>query len=317
MKPCVYVLANDAVAEWLIALFRSIRLHMPEANVRVIPFDERIDGLERLKCEMEFEFLEHESFDWLVEIGRRLEIGRTELGPNWFRRFAAFLGGKGPFLYLDARVLVLSDLLAGFDAVEAGSVDFIHFGGDANQSFGQGQVRARLSAAGRCFGLNSGMWISRAGLFSRQDMERAADFCEANREQMNPRNTDQFFLNVLCAHSNARVVNFADLESDFGRDPWAFSHRKVFRQGNDTRVWDHGGVSHCRRLPLVHWAGIRMSSSMPLRSLWTQYRYDGNRPLHVRLEPLTSLPARIVEAARRSMWVRRFVAPENAGLRPR
>ena len=310
----IYILANDVVHEWLVALLSSVRRHLPDAKIRVIPFDDQTDRLVELKSRFGFEFFVHESFDWLVELGRKLEIGRTPLGPNWFRRFAAFFGSAETFLYLDARTLVLSDIAAAFDAVESGVVDFIHLGGDPNQSFETGPVRRQLAASGRCFGFNSGLWISQRGLFSKEQMLDAVEFCSANREQMNPRNTDQFFLNTLCARSTARVVNLADLDGGFERDPWAFAHPRVFRKGGEVRVWAHGGVSHSKRLPLVHWAGIKLSPAMPLRRLWTEYRFEEDRPLLVKLEPLTALPARAIQSARRALSIRRFVSPRNAGL---
>lgn len=310
----VYVLANDTVHEWFVALLRSIRRHMPRAKVRLIPFDSQIEKLRKLMSEFNFEVFEHESFPWLVEIGAKLELGRTPLGPNWFKRFGAFFGPDEVFAYIDARTLVLSDLEVAFDAVGLGSVDFVHFGGDPNQVFENGQVRRKFAAVGRCFGLNSGRWVSRSGLFSEEAMLAAAEFCMANRVQMNPRNTDQFFLNVLCAQSTARVVNFADLAGDFERDPWAFAHPRAYTKNGEVRVWAHGAMSHGKRLPLVHWAGVKLSSAMPLRRLWTDYRYEGRRPLRVRMEVFTSLPSRAVEFARRSMLIRRFVSPRNAKL---
>ena len=311
----VYVLANDTVADWLIALLNSIRKNLPGAVLRVIPFDGRIGRISSFTGEYGFTIFEHESFSWLGEIGRRLELGRTPVGPNWFRRFAAFFGPEGTFFYVDARTLVLSDLSPGFESVNLGEVDLVHFGGDPNQVFENGPARTGFAAAGRCFGFNSGRWISRSGAFSREEMEAAADFCVANRSQMNPRNTDQFFLNVLCSRSTARVVNLADLDGRFERDPWAFAHGQVFDRDGDVRVWAHGAMSHGRTLPLVHWAGIGLSSSMPLRRLWNEYRHDGILPLRVRLEGFTSLPARIGNRARRSMFARRFISPRNAGLK--
>jgi hypothetical protein len=310
----IYVLANDAVEEWFVALLHSLRRHLPGAKVRLVPFDHQMGRLRALQSRFDFEIFEHESSGWLVEIGKKLEIGRTPYGPNWFKRFTAFFGPDDAFAYLDARTLVLSDLSVGFEALESGTVDLVHFGGDPNQSFETGPIRTQFSATGRCFGFNSGLWLSRRSLFSKEEMCRAAEFCVANRGQMNPRNTDQFFLNVLCALTTTRVANFADFEGRFTRDPWAFAHPGIFQKRGEYRVWAHGGMSHGRVLPLVHWAGIKLSPAMPLRRLWTEYRFEGSRPLHVKLEPLTALPARAIQSVRRAKLIRRFVSSKNAGL---
>lgn len=314
MPKLVYVLANDVVADWLVALLESIRINMPEASVHLIPFDTNIAQIERICDRYGVGIYNHAAFDELISIGKRLEIGKTKFGPNWFKRFAAFLGPEKTFAYIDARTLVLSDLSFAFASVDNNLADFVHFGGDVNQVFNSGMVRNSFSYAGRCFGFNSGRWISRGGLFNMEDMRVAADFCENHRDQMNPRNTDQFFLNVLCSLSNARIVAYADIDADSVREPWAFEHSKVYYKDGFLRAWNHGGMSHGKKLPLVHWAGLPFSKDMPLRKLWCKYRYVENSHHWLVHDCLQSLPARIVNKARRSFLIRSFLRPGNAGL---
>jgi hypothetical protein len=314
MSKLVYILANDAVADWLVALLESIRVNMPEVNVFLIPFDENITQTERICGRYGACIYYHSAFDELASIGKRLEIGKTTFGPNWFKRFAAFLGPETTFAYIDARTLVLSDLSPAYASIDGNFADFVHFGGDVNQVFNDGEVRRSFAFSGRCFGFNSGRWISRRGLFTMEDFRAAADFCANHRDQMNPRNTDQFFLNVLCSMSKARVVSYADLDAESVREPWAFEHPAIYKKNREIRVWNHGGMSHGKKLPLVHWAGLPLSKAMPLRKLWCEYRYGGDSHHWLVHDCVQSLPQKLASQARRSMFVRKFFRPTNAGL---
>ncbi len=44
----VYCLANDAVLDWFVPFLESLRRHDPTRRLVVIPYDERVSGLERV-----------------------------------------------------------------------------------------------------------------------------------------------------------------------------------------------------------------------------------------------------------------------------
>lgn len=288
---------------------------MPLAQINLIPFDDNFTEAEKLIRQEGGRIVTNDLLQALDKLGQSLNIGRSQTGHHWFRRFASFWDTDMAFGYFDARILILSDLTAAFKLVESGTADLIHFGGHPNQVYQQGPIRTSFAAKGRCFGFNSGCWISKPRLFSFDDIRSVTEFCIKNREQMNPRNTDQFVINTLCSQSEFRVCNFADIFCDYSRDPWAGNFKRLYNIDGLMRIWDHGGLEHGRALPLLHWGGIKLHSAMPHRGLWNSYRFGSNNALRSLGDAMRSLPFCIKQSIRRNLFIRRFLSPKNAGLK--
>ncbi|MEI7863133.1 MAG: hypothetical protein WCJ21_10900, partial [Planctomycetota bacterium] len=254
----VYFLANDHVLPWVRSFVRSFRQHNPDLPLCLIPFNDNCAGTRRIVQEAGGTVLElPETFARLEQIGAALELGYTPTGPHWFRRFAAFEGGFERFLYLDTRIVVLSDLRFFALAPQTYDVDLVHYDVAIEQVYKPGPIRRDFVRAGRGQGFISNIWATRRGLFTMEQMERAGRELVAVRSQMNPRNTDQFFLNYLCDANQASTVHLADLTGELAHTCWAADCRKIYRDADQRwRVWDFGHLSHRRVVPLVHWAGL-------------------------------------------------------------
>jgi hypothetical protein len=57
---------------------------------------------------------------------------------------------------------------------------------------------------------------------------------------------------------------------------WANQSGYVYENEGCYYLWNHGGLNHKKRLPLLHWAGISEGPTMPERSWFLQYRYGRN-----------------------------------------
>lgn len=277
-----YFSANDAVFDWTVGFLESFRAHNPDLPLRWIPFDDRGDRIAALADEYQFTAFEDPSFDRLEAIGESLELGLTPYGPHWFRRFAAFWGPFERFIYLDSRQLVLCDLREFVEAPAEYGFDLLHFDCTLDQVYEPGEVRRAFLRRGRGRGFNSGRWASRRGLFDLETLERFGAECLAVRDQLNPRNTDQFFLNYCCDAGSVRegrnerpivAGHFAEVLGDLCQDAWARQPGRVYRDAAGVfRRWDHGGADHGKRVPILHWAGIQLSPTMPEAELFYTYR---------------------------------------------
>lgn len=310
----IYVLANDAVYNWLEAFLRSVKIHMPKARINLIPFNENHQRVSALILKNDGRIHNSIHYAELDTLGNLLEVGRSTQSAHWFRRFSAFLDEDQAFAYFDARLLVLTDLTECFNLVSSNHVDFIHFGGNPNQVYQAGPIRQSFATAGRCFGFNSGCWISRGGLITIQDIRDAVNFGREHRSQMNPRNTDQFVLNLILSRSNLRVINSADIFSEFVRDPWARNFSKVYLKSDNWHSWMHGQHEHAKILPIVHWGGIKLNPCMPLRTLWLRYRHPNHSFFRITIDIVSRIPGYITKTLRTSFWIRKFINPRNAGL---
>ncbi len=272
MKKGIYFSANDAVYDWTYAFLSSLRGSNPDLIVYLIPFDGQCDRLLALRERFRFEVYEApEGFERLEEIGQALELGHSTYGPHWFRRYAAFLGPLDAFIYLDARQLVLGSLQPFFDGLAQG-LDFVYYDTALVQVYEPGPIRTELLKDGRARGFLSGLWASRKGLFTLEEFETVVNELVQVREQMNPRNTDQFFINYCCDRKQVSYAQIADLAGDLCQAGWAGQPGEPYRDKEGTwRLWDYGGLDHRKKLMLLHWAGYPLESWIPHFKLLERY----------------------------------------------
>ena len=277
----VYFSANDGALDWAVAFLESFRDHNPGLPLALIPFDERCDRLRNLSERYRFGLFEDPAFGRLETIGERLELGHTSYGPRWFRRYAAWWGPFERFLYLDCRQLVLCDLTEFVTAPGRLGFGLLHFDCAVGQVYEPGPLRTAFLRVGRGRGFNSGRWASRRGLFSLGELEALADDCVRLRGELNPRNTDQAFLNYCCdagapGRAPVRCGHFAEVFGDLCESAWARQPGGVYQDAAGVfRRWDHGGTDHRKRVPILHWAGLPLSAAMPEAELFFAHRDRG------------------------------------------
>lgn len=296
----VFVLANDKVYEWLSAFVTSFRIYNPDLPLRLIPFDEQSSRCEALVREADGDvFRDEAAFARLENIGRTLEIGKTPTGPSWFRRFAAFDGPFDEFAYLDCRMVVLADIAGFAGAAKAFDVPLVHYDAVINQVYNNGPIRTAFCRQGLGHGFSSNIWASRKGLFSLEQMEAAGEELMAVRDQMNPRNTDQFFLNYMCDSRGLRACHIADLDSRFAHSAWANDRGSIYEDAAGVwRKWDFGGLQHRRQMLFLHWAGIRLHPAMPQFRLYRRFRRPRRGPLGLLSESVSMAAGTIAHALR-------------------
>jgi hypothetical protein len=268
----VYFSANDAVLPWVMAFVRSLRAQDVDLRLILIPFDENCEALLQFCREQAIEVYDDlEGFKRLEAIGAALELGHSAYGPYWFRRYAAFWGPLDKFIYLDARQLVLGTLEPFFDGLAQG-LDLVYYDVALNQVYEPGPVRTQFLLEGRARGFNSGRWASRKGLFSIEDFERYTQELLKVREQMNPRNTDQFFINYCCDQKQVKYAQVADLDGGLCQIGWAGQRGEPYQdRAGVWRLWDYGGLDHRKQLMLLNWAGYPLESWIPHFKLLEQY----------------------------------------------
>lgn len=266
-----YFSASDGVLPWAEAFLKSFREHNPTLSLFLIPFGGKSDELLRLSDQYQFEVFEDPSFADLEALGDRYELGHTPHGKYWFRRYAAFWGPLERFWYLDVRQLILADLSSSLTLLD--DFDLIHYDTAINQVYEPGPHRNELLGERRGRGFNSGRWLARRGAFTLDELLVLGEKSLQIRDQLNPRNTDQAFINYCCDHKPLRMAHLAELDGEMASNGWARAHPEVYRDGSDWRVWDHGGLDHKKNLLLLHWAGIPESPVMPHR--WLFRRFGG------------------------------------------
>lgn len=267
----VYFLGNDVVYDWAIAFLNSFRTFNPDLPLYLIPFNDDFDRLLSLKDTYNFHIYIDDSFSRLEAIGEAFELGYTKTGPYWFRRYAAFWGPLEKFMYLDTRQVILADIKPYIQALEQFDFDFLHYDCAIDQVYEVGEFRRKMLRQGRGRGFLSGLWASRRGLFSLEEFERLGEEALKIREQLNPRNTDQAFINYCCDMKPVRYGHFAEVIGGVCQDGWARKQGKIYQQDGKYFLWDYGGLDHKKQLFLLHWAGYQSPFAAPKWKLF--YRY--------------------------------------------
>lgn len=274
----VYFSANDVVYDWAIAFLNSFRTFNPDLRLILIPFNNECDRLLKLSDIYSFEIYTDSSFSRLEAIGQGFELGYTSTGPYWFRRYASFWGPLDYFMYLDARQIILADLKPFIEAVEILGFDFLHYDCAIDQVYEPGAFRQKLLRQGRGRGFNSGRWASRKGLFSIEEFEQLAEEALKIRDQLNPRNTDQVFINYCCDIKPVCYGHFAEVFGGICQRGWSAHLGKIYQQSGKYFLWNFGSDDHNKQIILLHWAGCRMSSLLPHINLFYQY-YLQRKPI--------------------------------------
>ncbi|MFM6506939.1 MAG: hypothetical protein ACKPGR_13135, partial [Dolichospermum sp.] len=83
-------------------------------------------------------------------------------------------------------------------ALDQFGFDFLHYDCAINQVYEPGEFRQQLLRQGKGRGFISGCWAAKKGLFSIEEFEQLAAAALKIRDQLNPRNTDQAFINYCC-----------------------------------------------------------------------------------------------------------------------
>ncbi len=267
-----YFSANDVVYDWTIAFLNSFRTFNPNLRLILIPFNDNCDSIYQLQEKYNFEIYIDPTFDRLEAIGRAFELGYTATGPYWFRRYASFWGPLDRFIYLDARQVVLADLQPIVEALDDDKFDLLHFDCAIDQVYEPGELRCQLLRQGKGRGFNSGRWAARKGLFTIEELELFAASAIKVRTQLNPRNTDQAFINYCCDMKPIYYGHVAQVLGGICQTSWARQPGNIYQESGKYYLWDYGGLDHKKQLLLMHWAGYQWMYFHPHKFLLLSFR---------------------------------------------
>ena len=273
MHKGIYFSANDSVYDWTLAFLRSFREYNPNLTLYLIPFDSNCNAIKGLSQEFDFGIYEDSaSFVELEELGAAFELGHSEYGKYWFRRYAAFWGPLDVFMYLDCRQLILADLNSVLNVIENDDVDFMYYDLAIDQVYEPGEVRKNflLKKGGR--GFNSGRWAARKHLFSKAELLQLGYEALNYRDQLNPRNTDQAFINYcIDKKPNLKTVHLKEYLGHYIQQGWAGQKGRLYKEGKTVYWWDYGGLEHKKKVMLLHWAGYGWNDALPQEKWLNRY----------------------------------------------
>ena len=271
----VYIVANDKVADNAITLMSSLRLHDPDIPVYLIPFSDRHLGVVKRLADL-YNVQLFPDLDFLNVLTERIgEIfPRDYLAlPNKMRKLAAWFGPLDEFLYIDTDILCfkpVSEILAYLNQADFIWCDY-HFKGGLRDVFSDVVIEQKLFSPEALEDVfNSGLWGSKKGAFSLEQLYALLSECAAHREyfDFSSGTTDQPIMNYLVLKAISSRLNVVKANTPLsGGEPGSWGGSPHFeRRGSVLFDGD-------RPLRYLHWAGAPMRTGGPYRDLWEHYRY--------------------------------------------
>ncbi|MGB3297253.1 MAG: Npun_R2821/Npun_R2822 family protein [Phormidesmis sp.] len=267
----VYIVANDKVIDNAIALTSSLRLQDPDLPIYLIPFnDAYLDVAERLANLYNVELFPDLDFLNVLtqKVGEIFPPDYLAL-PNKMRKLAAWFGPLDEFLYIDTDILVfkpVAEILAYLDQADFIWCDY-HFKGGLKDVFADAVIEQNLfSPEALSDVFNSGLWGSKKGVLSLEQLYELLGECAAHREyfDFSSGTTDQPILNYVVLRAIDSRLNIVRASAD---EPGSWGGSPHFERRGD-RLFDGD-----RPLRYLHWAGAPMHHGGPYRDLWEHYRY--------------------------------------------
>lgn len=256
-----FCLCNDGVVDWALALFESLRTFEPELELRLIPFDDRVDRVRAAAGRYGYALFETPEIEALDALGRRFYPG-DDFAARGFRKLAAFQGPFDYFFSFDSDVAVLGPLAPLCRRIEARRPDLVHFDTDLDQVYRPGELREAMVARGDARGFNAGLFAARRSWLSAASLAAALDDLGSDwRARLVP-NAEQPFLNLYADRTGAAKVAAHELLPQFCSTCWPNVGRFAC-ESDGYRLRDSGRWDEGRLLFAAHWAGSGLSERIP------------------------------------------------------
>jgi hypothetical protein len=268
----VFILANDVVLEYAIALFRSLRNFSPDIPARLIPYDDRLSQLTPWMERYGIELHEDADYGFYDRLGDTLwDCSRS--GHRMFRKFAAFSGQFDDFLYLDVDIAVLAPVEALFDEFTRSGCDFFTFDNDMERVYFPGKFRDDLVASGRTKGFNAGAFMSRKGAFVNSELPGLVDQAKIHRTEFQDV-LDQTFFNFAVDIKGLHQVRLPEVNTSYADKQWGdlVPYREV---DGVWRLMTPGHADCGKRQPFIHWSGHNDDDPFPNREVFYHFRLLG------------------------------------------
>jgi hypothetical protein len=275
----IYCLANDNVLEWMIALLESLRSFEPSRELIVIPFDANIAKLSQLSGKYGFRFLSDDSLEMLDRVGAEVNPDGGKTWQRTFRKLACFWGPFNHFLFLDADIVILSELNEVFEAFLGSDYEFLYFDRDMEMAYQPGAFRDMMVKKHSSVGFNSGAFVSSKGCLSMGEVLRLAGGASSLIHNFTP-NGEQSFLNYCIDIKDLNKQQYCKVVPHASCSNWA--KWPIAKAPDGFHHISDPGHDSAKSLLFVHWAGFNHGPLMPHRRLFLRFRhYD--KPTFIRV----------------------------------
>jgi Nucleotide-diphospho-sugar transferase len=269
VERAVYFLGNDRVLNYGIAAFESFRDSNPDLPAFLLPFNDDLARTRELARVYSLQIVDDSRLKILHETAEEFwdEKHRDQA---MFKKFFAFFGPARRFLFSDCDVVFLQSLDSLFDKFDKAQLDFLSFDPSMDYVYNPGSFRDQLVRENRTRGFNAGVFMSRNGLTSLEQIQ--AFFREHKPMRREFHDTrDQSMINYFVDTLGWRHQNLAELdpfycESNNGR------HAPIREVNGHYALHNPYSPYNGKRFYMLHWNGLKLPSILPNMSWFYRYR---------------------------------------------
>jgi len=275
-EKAIIILGNDAVYDWIYAFLNSLRRYEPALPVFLIPFDDNIGKIARLLTRFNFQIVGDERLEALDEIGQRFHPKHRPNEYKSFRRLAAFWAPCDTFLYMDADIIVLSQLGHYFELLSRHNLDLIYVTKDEpplfrNQIYKYCLFRDLMKRTYNSPEFNPGMFWSKHNLLTFDKFAELAERAAIYKNLFIPDMEAPFF-NYCVDVMRFKTAMLWNLDNSICRYPMAGAGtfcQNVKGLWNVEYAW--GDIESNKIIPMIHWNEFNKLPNIPNYLIYSKF----------------------------------------------
>lgn len=274
MNQGIYIMVNDKVIDYAIALLNSIRNYDVETPIVAIPYDDNYRKAAKILKDLHgvriYEDLQ--TIEYLIKEIHRIFGKRFFARPNQFRKQACWFGTFDKFLYIDADIIVFEKIINNLKYLS--KYDFVSC--DYQYLNGIKYIFTKKVLEDNIFSekdindvFNAGFWGSKKDLITKNDLCEVFEECRSHIEyfDFSQKVSDMPIINYLVLRLIKKRFNIARDAGKNGVGNWAGSSHFIRK---DNLLID---ANVNQPLKYLHWAGIKIKLGCPYWDIWRYYRF--------------------------------------------
>lgn len=257
---CIYLLTDDKVISWTVALINSIRKFNGDLPIILLPHEDEIFETKKLCSEYEAVHVLKRDYSNLDEIGKRMLHGRGKARHRRYRKLATFNGPAQNFLFIDTDCLVLNDLSDVFDLTQELDIAFYNHAAEGRNFVSEPLANLAPTLTGdpgSQHGYNSAFFVSTKGVFPESLFERISHHSDRVSKTLGTA-TDQALISYATVALGAKAGLVSKSLPDWPKN-FSVSDDIVERNGVYVRSQDGSGQT----IRAIHWGGLKKKEDVP------------------------------------------------------
>jgi len=299
-KRGVYFLANDRVLDLCVAFLNSFRAHNPNLSLCMVPFDESIQELEKLRKSYDFTIYENNK---IFKICDEISMVFHNKVHGQYRKLAIWDGDFDEFIYIDVDSIVLQDIEPVFELLS--DYDFItascNYASNLKWVWKKSIYKSGLLSLEQiAYAASTGFISSKKSALTLKYADDTARNSHILKQHIVHCGLEQSFFNYLIVTSGKRYTGLQIPSSNGGLRAGSFNYWWAGRENPEIKHKQLNSGS--APFFLIHWAGLwqpkmlerivfrimkilhiknkdehpKMRFFMPYKRLWRHYRFMQN-----------------------------------------